>query len=158
MRHVEGLSGRRVRTRVAAALALAAVLSAACGGGAAGAGAQKPRTAAGTVDLRGKKFAFALATAANPLIVQQGQLFKQQAQKLGASVSIYDNAGTAEAMLSNADLMVTAKPDVIVEYPSVADATSRVSQIFKRSGIPCISVNVPVEVQLRPALPGRTGR
>jgi ribose transport system substrate-binding protein len=96
------------------------------------------------VDFSGKKFAFALATEANPLIVQQGKLFKEEAEKLGAQVTLYDNKGTAADMLSNARLMVAAKPDVLVEYPSVADATSRVSQIFKQSGIPCIAVNVPV--------------
>ncbi|WP_169747870.1 sugar ABC transporter substrate-binding protein [Pseudonocardia acaciae] len=124
-----------------------ALLTACGGGGQAGApaGGGKQPVPAGTVDFQGKTFAFAIATAANPLIVSQGETFKQQAEKLGAKVTIYDNKGTAEAMLSNANLMVAAKPDVIVEYPSAADATSRVSQTFKRSGIPCISVNVPVE-------------
>lgn len=118
--------------------------SAAAGGTSTGtstATAEKPSAA----DLKGKKFAFALATKANPLIVSQGDLFKQGAEKLGAEATIYDNKGTAEDMLSNARLMVAAKPDVIVEYPSAADATSRVSALFKRAGIPCISVNVPVE-------------
>jgi ribose transport system substrate-binding protein len=124
---------------------VAAVLVAAAAGTAAtstsGTAAAKPRVA----DLSGMKFAFAIATAANPLIVSQGKLFEQGAKKLGAEVAIYDNKGTAQDMLTNAQLMVASKPDVIVIYPSAADATSRVSQIFKRAGIPCISVNVPVE-------------
>lgn len=138
----------RQRTRVRAAIAgTAAVLIAAplaacsSSGSAAGGGATKSKASA---SLAGKKFAFALADAANPLIVQQGNLFKQEAEKLGASVTIYDNQGTAQAMLRNASLMATSRPDVIVEYPSVADATSRVSQTFRQAGIPCIAVNVPV--------------
>ncbi len=135
------------RTLMAVVVGAMALLTACGGGGQAGApaGGGKQPVPAGTVDFQGKTFAFAIATAANPLIVSQGETFKQQAEKLGAKVTIYDNKGTAEAMLSNANLMVAAKPDVIVEYPSAADATSRVSQTFKRSGIPCISVNVPVE-------------
>ncbi len=139
-------SRRRARAVVVcAAAAAAAALLPACGSGKSGAtAAQSPAAAPGTVDFHGKTFAFAMATAANPLIVSQSDTFKQQAEKLGAKVSVYDNKGSAEDMLSNANLMVAAKPDVIVEYPSAADATSRVSQIFKRSGIPCISINVPV--------------
>ncbi len=134
---------------VRAAVVLVAVLLAACGSdddkSTSEAPAKAPEESSGTADLQGKKFAFAIATAANPLIVQQGELFKEGATKVGAEATIYDNKGTAEDMLANARLMVAAKPDVIVEYPSAADATSRVSQLFKQAGIPCISVNVPVE-------------
>jgi len=139
------MSGSKRLGPIGAALVLAACVAGAAVAGGEATSAAHARAATGPTDLSGMKFAFALATAANPLIVSQGNLFKQGAAKLGAKATIYDNKGTAQDMLTNANLMVAAKPDVIVIYPSAADATSRVSQIFKRAGIPCISVNVPVE-------------
>lgn len=95
-------------------------------------------------DLSGVKFAFAIPTSEGQVYVGQAKMFADQARKLGATVDIYDNEGDAVTMLRNADLMVSSKPDVIVEYPSVADATDRVGQKFTGAGIPCIALNVPV--------------
>lgn len=144
MTHSRSAGVRRRAAAVSVALLAAATVLTACGSDNKPAAAGSPASSS-AVDFHGKSFAFAMATAANPLIVQQANTFKDQAEKLGAKVTIYDNKGTAEDMLSNANLMVAAKPDVLVEYPSAADATSRVSQIFKQSGIPCISINVPVQ-------------
>lgn len=137
--------GKSLQAVLPVSVVIVAVALAATGGsfGATKGGARTAATP--QADLTGMKFAFALATAANPLIVSQGKLFEQGAKKLGATATIYDNKGTAEDMLANAQLMVADKPDVIVIYPSAFDATARVSQMFKQAGIPCISINVPVE-------------
>jgi ribose transport system substrate-binding protein len=95
--------------------------------------------------LEGVKFAFAIPTSAASVYVTQQKEFTSEAKKLGASVQVYDNNGDAATMLSNAQLMVAAHPDVIVEYPSTADATDRVGQVFAQAGIPCIALNVPVK-------------
>jgi len=139
---------RPLRTRhglAVTSLALAvAILSAACGSSNPKPAATSSTVAPGTVSLQGKTFDFAISDGSAPVYVQQEEIFKKQAQKLGATVNVYDNHGTAEAMMSNASVMVASKPDVIVEYPSVANATSRVGAIFTRANIPCIAINVPV--------------
>lgn len=96
-------------------------------------------------DLTGLSLAFAIPTSAGEVFVNQAEMFKTQAEALGATVEIYDNNGDAVTMLSNADLMVAAAPDVIVEYAPVADATDRVGAKFAEAGIPCIALNVPVD-------------
>jgi len=95
-------------------------------------------------DLTGLKIAFAIPTSAADVYVNQRDMFVEQAEKLGATVEVFDNNGDAATMLSNADLMVAAEPDVIVEFSPVADATERVGQKFTDAGIPCIALNVPV--------------
>lgn len=95
--------------------------------------------------LKGVKFDFAIATTAGAVYVDQANLFVKEAKKLGATVKMYNNNGDAATMLSNAQLMVANKPNVIVEYPSVANATDRVGQTFNTAGIPCIALNVPVK-------------
>jgi ribose transport system substrate-binding protein len=125
-----------------AVTATVAIALAGCSSGAGGASGDSDRA---PDDLTGVTFAFAIPTSAGQVYVEQSKAFKEQAEKLGATVDIYDNNGDAATMLSNADLMVAAAPDVIVEYPSVADATDRVGEKFTDAGIPCIALNVPVE-------------
>lgn len=95
-------------------------------------------------DLTGLKIAFAIPTSAADVYVNQRDTFVDQAEELGATVEVFDNNGDAATTLSNADLMVAAEPDVIVEFSPVADATDRVGQKFQDAGIPCIALNVPV--------------
>ncbi|WP_369226499.1 sugar ABC transporter substrate-binding protein [Streptomyces sp. R39] len=125
-----------------AVMAAVALLTAACG-----TTTNNPATTAKIAkgNLKGVKFAFAMPTSQGQVYVAQQKTFTTQAQALGAKVTVYDNHGDADTMLRNADLMVAARPDVIVEYPSVANATDRVGQKFKTAGIPCIAINVPVK-------------
>ncbi|MCU1580684.1 MAG: sugar transporter substrate-binding protein [Microbacteriaceae bacterium] len=118
---------------------IAALVLSACSGTAAATGGIKGDS------LKGVKLAFAVSTAAASVDVSQANIFVKQAEKLGATVHIYDNNSDAATMLSNASLMAAAKPDVIVEYPSAANATDRVGQTFTAAGIPCIAINVPVK-------------
>lgn len=126
---------------------LASLLLGACASSAGGGGTTGVTQGGGIQgqNLSGVKFAFAIPTSAASVYVTQSKLFVDQAEKLGATVTIYDNNGDAATMLSNAQLMVAAKPDVIVEYPSAANATDRVGQIFGNANIPCIALNVPVK-------------
>lgn len=131
--------------RFVAAVAVAATALAACGqGGSGGSTGGSKAESISSGNLNGVKFAFAIPTSAAQVYVQQAALFADQARKLGAKVDIYDNGGSGAKMLSNADLMVSSHPDVIVEYPSVADATQRVGEKFTNANIPCIALNVPV--------------
>lgn len=132
------------RLTAVAVIAVAGLVTAGCAGGTTGGGAATD-SALASGDLTGLNFAFAIPTSAAEVYVNQADTFVKQAEELGATVTVYDNAGDAATMLSNADLMVAAAPDVIIEFPSVADATTRVGQKFTDAGIPCIAVNVPVE-------------
>ena len=53
----------------------------------------------------------------------------------------YDNQADASKMVSNVNLMIQSKPDAIVLFP-VSAATDGVSELLKRSKIPCVSVNI----------------
>lgn len=133
----------RRRTALIAAASVAAVLLTSCAGG----GESPGQTSSGIKgnNLEGVTFAFAMPSSAAAVYVAQQEEFVTQAKKLGAKVKVYDNNADASTMLSNAQLMVAAKPDVIVEFPSTADATDRVGQTFTGAGIPCIALNVPVK-------------
>lgn len=131
------------RLTAVAVIAVAGLVTAGCSGTTTDTSATDSALASG--DLTGLTFAFAIPTSAAEVYVNQADTFVKQAEELGATVEVYDNAGDAATMLSNADLMVASDPDVIIEFPSVADATTRVGQKFTDAGIPCIAVNVPVE-------------
>jgi ribose transport system substrate-binding protein len=67
-----------------------------------------------------------------------------QAAKNAPEVKFFDNNGNPETMLTNARLMVQAKPDIIIEYP-VAENAVGVRNIFSKAEIPCIAVNLPLD-------------
>lgn len=134
-----------LRSSTLSVIVASALLLSACAGPSASDKDEKVDSQLASGDLTGLKFAFAIPTSEADVYVNQANMFVDQAKELGAEVTIYDNAGDASKMLSNADLMVAENPDVIIEFPSVADATSRVGQKFTDAGIPCIAVNVPVE-------------
>ncbi len=130
---------------IAAALGATALLMAGCAAGPDGSGDGGGGGEREPGDLTGLTLAFAIPTSAGEVYVNQAEMFKTQAEALGATVEIYDNNGDAVTMMSNADLMIASQPDVIVEYAPVADATDRVGDKFAEAGIPCIALNVPVK-------------
>ena len=102
-------------------------------------------TSSGSASAPGvKKIAFGVNNQTAGQFVQLAQGFVEWGKKAGITVDVYNNNSDAATAISNAQLMVQAKPDVIVEFPPVADATGRLTTIFKASGIPCIAVNIPV--------------
>lgn len=60
----------------------------------------------------------------------------------GVTVDWYDNKGDAAQMINNVQQMIQSEPDAIILWP-VSAATEGVSQLLERSGIPCVSVNIP---------------
>lgn len=62
----------------------------------------------------------------------------------GASLLKYNNNGDSATTFKNISAMIAEKPDVIIEVNPVADASERIGQQLKDSGIPCIAVNVPI--------------
>lgn len=92
-----------------------------------------------------KTIAFAVNNQTAGQFVQLTQGFVAWGKKADVTVNVYNNNSDAATGISNAELMVQTRPDVIVEFPPVADATGRLASIFKASGIPCIAVNIPVD-------------
>ncbi|WP_165494881.1 sugar ABC transporter substrate-binding protein [Actinomadura roseirufa] len=128
----------RTRTWTTAALAtvLLAPAVAACG---SGAGAKAPASR----EL--KRVTFAAPNMTTQIFAGQARNFAKAGKQIGVDVQVYDNSGDAATAITNANLMVSRKPDLLVEFAPIADATSRISAIFKRSGIPCVAVNVRID-------------
>lgn len=62
----------------------------------------------------------------------------------GYTLHIFNNNYNETQTFSNLTTMISEHPKVIVEYNPLADASSRVGQQLKSSGIPCIAPNVPI--------------
>ena len=63
----------------------------------------------------------------------------------GVTLNKYNNNNSATALFQNVSTMVAEDPDVIIEVNPIADAGKRLSTQLKRSKIPCIAVNVPID-------------
>lgn len=141
-----------VRKPMALALAAtAAVTLAACGsssksasGGTAGGSSSAGASSSGSSGKQIKKVDFAVATLQGDVYNEFANNLKAAGAKIGVEVKVYNNNGAATDMVSNANLMIQDKPDVILDEPAVADAAARVGSLFKSSGIPCIAVNVGI--------------
>jgi ribose transport system substrate-binding protein len=144
-----GGSARRRRYRSLVALTAGSLLAVtACGSGGTSSTSATTSAAAGGASSAAasvKTIAFAVHNQGSGQFVELAQRFVDYGKQVGIDVKIYNNNGDAATAISNAQLMVQAKPDVIVEFPPVADATARITSVFKGSGIPCIAVNIPVE-------------
>lgn len=94
-----------------------------------------------------KDFTISFANATNDGATYSGmQTSLQQALKgTGAKLNVYNNNSSATTIFQNLSTMIAEKPDVIIEVNPLADASARISQQLKRSGIPCIAVNVPID-------------
>lgn len=135
----------RRRCRGLAAVVVGSLVAlTACGSGDASSGAE-PSSSAAPTKAEVKTIAFAVHNQGSGQFVELAKRFVDYGKQVGIDVKIYNNNGDAATAISNAQLMVQAKPDVIVEFPPVADATARITSVFKGSGIPCIAVNIPVE-------------
>lgn len=63
----------------------------------------------------------------------------------GVTLNKYNNNLSATALFQNVSTMVAEHPNVIIEVNPIADTGARLSAQLKRSKIPCIAVNVPVD-------------
>lgn len=126
---------RRYRSAVAVTVGSLLAITA-CGGGGT---AKEPAAATGgggSAPAAVKTIAFAVHNQGSGQFVELAKRFVDYGKQVGIDVKIYNNNGDAATAISNAQLMVQAKPDVIVEFPPVADATARISSVFKSSASP----------------------
>lgn len=63
----------------------------------------------------------------------------------GVTLNKYNNNLSATALFQNVSTMIAEHPDVIIEVNPIADTGKRLSDQLKRSKIPCIAVNVPID-------------
>lgn len=131
----------KVRTRVvssATVLVLGASLVACTSSGGGGESSAPAEAGLSTV-------AFANFTDNSPLFAAVADSVKSAAEIAGAEAFLFDNEASAERTVENAQLMVQADPDVIIEYSPDAAIGNALFAAFDRAGIPCIALNIPVE-------------
>jgi ribose transport system substrate-binding protein len=128
----------------AAAVAACALALAACGSsssgsaedsGAAAGGGQKKK-ALGDLSL-----AYASAGDSVGLFKIVGDNMVESAKELGIDLKRFDNKLDGQAALSNAGLMVQARPDVAIDWNTVVGVGQAVGNQFTKAGIPCLAVN-----------------
>ncbi|MFI7643768.1 sugar ABC transporter substrate-binding protein [Nonomuraea sp. NPDC049400] len=132
-----------IRPRVAAVLVVSTLIWAGMTSCSSDGG--RPDTGALPAHRELKRVAYAAPNMTTQIYAGQADNFVKAGRRIGVEVKVYDNSADAATAITNANLMVAQKPDLLVEFAPVADATSRISAIFKRSGIPCIAVNVRIE-------------
>lgn len=90
------------------------------------------------------KFAFANVQESGELFKQFGDGFKAAADKVGISLSRYNNNGDGVTALNNARLMIEEQPDIVFEYNGVEGIGNSLRKVFERSKVPYVAINVPV--------------
>ncbi|GAA1828585.1 hypothetical protein GCM10009836_02910 [Pseudonocardia ailaonensis] len=137
------MSGFGRRWGLATASVVVLVTASACGsaGGGAG-GTAAPASGTAKKDI---KIAYANYADNSPLFAPITTAVKTSAAAAGMNAKVYDNKGTAETTLQNAQLMVQDKPDVVIEYSPDSAIGKSLFTVFDRAGSKCIALNVPVE-------------
>lgn len=88
--------------------------------------------------------AYANITDANPSLAGLAQLIKGSATSVGDTMTLYNNNADPSTATSVAQLMVNAKPDVILDWPPSQEIGGSLSAIFNRGKVPCIAVDIPI--------------
>jgi len=128
---------RRLRRAPLVAVALVGITAlAACSGGTTSGGSG---TSGGDKPL---KVAFANINNTSTFFNVQTTSMKEAAKTTGYQVSYFDNKSDGQTTLANAQLMVSQKPDLIIEYYGDESVAAATDAVFKRAGIPCITLNV----------------
>lgn len=118
------------------------------GSGSAGSGSAGSGAADSSVPQAPDKaytIAYGNVMDASPLFKLVGDNMVSDGEKLGYTVKRYDNAFDASKVLSNAQLMVQQKPDLIVDWIGVDSIGKSVGTVFSRAKTPCIAVNQQIE-------------
>jgi ribose transport system substrate-binding protein len=123
----------------AAALAL---LVTACGG--EDEGASKASTN-GTAEAKSYTFAYGNVADSSPLFKLVGDQMVADGKKVSITVKRFDNNFDPAKALSNAQLMVQQKPDLIIDWTGTESIGKSIGAVFKRADIPCVAVNQTVE-------------
>jgi ABC-type sugar transport system substrate-binding protein len=80
------------------------------------------------------KLAFAHFSSAWDLSVEMTKRFERFAEKIGVDMDIYDNNFDAEKAISNADLMVQRKYDLVIEAQIFPDANQTIQRKLAAAG------------------------
>ena len=94
-----------------------------------------------------KSYAFAYANVADssPLFKLVGDRMVSDGKKAGMTVARFDNNFDPSKALSNAQLMVQQKPDLIIDWTGTESIGKSVGAVFKRGKIPCVAVNQTID-------------
>jgi ribose transport system substrate-binding protein len=136
----------RSRLQLAASAALVALvaLAAGCGGGDSST-SSGDQSAAGGTKAKSHTFAYANVADSSPLFKLVGDLMVSDGKKASLTVKRFDNNFDPAKALSNAQLMVQQKPDLIVDWTGTESIGKSVGAVFKRANIPCIAVNQTID-------------
>lgn len=148
----------KARTFGAAALCAIALVSASCssssgsgGDNTTGSGAQSASPASSgngsaAASATGKKLTITYANYTN-----NSTLFgpivdgvKKAAATGGMTLKLYDNKADDQTALQNAQLMVQAHPDVVIEYSPDPSIANSLGAVFTNAKVPCIALNIVV--------------
>lgn len=127
---------------VATSVATLLVSALALAGCTAGTAAEPTASGAADGDLSSIMIAYGSPGEAAEFEVTISDGVESSAEAVGVGFSLYNNKDDGEVALTNAQLMVQAAPDVIVEYSLTSGVNQALGNTFVASGIPCIAVNI----------------
>lgn len=96
---------------------------------------------------KGKKLGFANIYGTQPFCISVEQDIIKQAKLAGFAeedLIILDNQYNAVLGLKNADIMLSKRPDIFIEFQADGKVNHIIAQKFKAAGIPIIAVDVPI--------------
>jgi ribose transport system substrate-binding protein len=104
-------------------------------------------TPSGGAAQKQKDYTFAYANVADssPLFKLVGDKMVSDGKKVGITVKRFDNNFDPAKALSNAQLMVQQKPDLIIDWTGTESIGKSVGAVFSRAKIPCVAVNQTIE-------------
>ncbi len=135
----------RLTVNLCAVAALAAFV-AACGGDDSSSKSSSGASSGGASKQQ-KHYTITYANVADssPLFKLVGDKMVSDGKKVGITVKRFDNNFDPSKALSNAQLMVQQKPDLIVDWTGTESIGKSVGAVFSRAKIPCIAVNQTIE-------------
>jgi ribose transport system substrate-binding protein len=134
----------RLWTTLCAAATLAALV-AACGSD-SGDSSKSSSSSGGAADKQ-KSYTFTYANVADssPLFKLVGDRMVSDGKKVGITVKRFDNNFDPSKALSNAQLMVQQKPDLIVDWTGTESIGKSVGAVFQRGKVSCVAVNQTID-------------
>jgi len=88
--------------------------------------------------------AYASDTEANSFVATVTRGIVEAAAEAGFEISVVDNMKDPAKAVDNARQVATLKPDIFIEYNSVADSNSRISQIMADAEVPVLAVQYAI--------------
>lgn len=96
---------------------------------------------------KGKKLGFANIYGTQPFCIDVEKDIIKQAKLAGFAekdLIIMDNQYNAVLGLKNADIMLSKRPDIFIEFQADGKVNHIIAQKFKAAGIPIIAIDVPI--------------